>query len=148
MTQARDGDTVRVHYTGRLEDGTVFDSSKGREPLEFTIGSGVLIPGFERTVLGMAPGETRAATLPPHDAYGERDEENVVVLERTELPEGMAPGVGDMLEVHGDDGSKLPVIVTETTASSVTLDANHPLAGKTLRFEIELVGIGPGDGAE
>ncbi len=141
MSPAREGDSVRVHYIGKLLDGTVFDSSSGREPLEFTIGSGMLIPGFERGVIGMEPGERRTTTIPVADAYGPRIEENVVVVERSELPPGMDPNVGEHLEISGDEGEKISVRVTETSASSITLDANHPLAGQDLVFDIELLDI-------
>lgn len=141
MASAREGNTVRVHYTGQLPDGTVFDSSAGREPLEFMIGSGTLIPGFERGVIGMEPGERRTTTIPADDAYGPRIEENVVVVERGGLPPGMDPRVGEHLELSGEDGEKVSVRVTETSEGSVTLDANHPLAGQDLVFEIELLDI-------
>ena len=141
MSQATTGDTVTVQYTGTLEDGTVFDSSEGREPLQFTIGSGDLIPGFEEAVVGMEPGQTRKATLAPEEAYGERSEEMVFQVERDQLPEDVDPDVGDRLEAKDPQGNKFAVSVAAVQDEAVTLDANHPLAGRDLTFEIELVSI-------
>lgn len=141
MSSAREGNIVRVHYTGKLVDGTVFDSSSGREPLEFTIGSGMLIPGFERGVVAMEPGDRRTIRIPAADAYGPRIDENVVVIERRDLPAGMDPRVGEHLEISGGEGERVSVRVTETSEGSITLDANHPLAGQELVFDIELLDI-------
>ena len=141
MATAKTGDTVAVNYTGKLDDGTVFDSSSGREPLEFTIGSGQVIPGFEEAVIGMTPGETKTASLPPEQAYGSRHEELVITLGRDQVPEGMAITVGQRLSLRSPDNRELPVVVTAVNEESITLDANHPLAGKTLHFDIELVAI-------
>lgn len=138
MTAARNGDTVRVHYTGSLGDGTVFDSSKEREPLEFTLGEGKIISGFEQAVVGMEPGESKTVQIESDNAYGPHREEMVVSVERTRLPEDIEPQVGGQLQVRQPDGSVHPVIVTEVSDASVTLDANHPLAGEDLNFEIEL----------
>jgi FKBP-type peptidyl-prolyl cis-trans isomerase 2 len=142
MSQAKTGDTVTVQYTGTLEDGTVFDSSENRDPLTFTIGSGDLIPGFEKAVVGMEPGETRTATFAPDEAYGERSDELVFSIPRDQLPEEVDPEVGDRLEAKDPDGNRFAVSVAALDGDTVTLDANHPLAGRDLTFEIELVEIG------
>jgi len=141
MAQAKNGDTVKVHYTGRLADGTVFDSSMDREPLQFTIGQGQIIPGFEQAVIGMNPGESKTATIPADEAYGPRLEEMVQTLDKSEFPADLDPKVGDQLQVHLAGGRTIRVTVTDISDSTVTLDANHPLAGKDLTFEIQLVEI-------
>ncbi len=141
MTQAKHGDTVKVHYTGKLDDGTVFDSSSDRDPLEFTIGSGNIIPGFERAVVGMTPGDSKTETIPTDDAYGPYMEEMVVTIDRQQMPAEMEPEVGQQLHIQQPDGNVLPVIVTDVSSSTVTLDANHPLAGEDLTFDIRLVEI-------
>ena len=130
MVQAKEGDTVRVQYTGKLEDGTVFDSSDESSPLEFTIGSGQIIPGFEQAIVGMEPGETKTATIRPEEAYGQR-----------QFPEDIEPEPGQHLQVQQPDGRAAIVTVSEVSESAVTLDANHPLAGQPLTFEIRLVDI-------
>lgn len=141
MAQAKKGDTVKVNYTGKLSDGTVFDSSQGREPLEFTLGEGQLIPGFENAVEGMNPGDTSTVEIPSGKAYGSHDSDMVMVINRNELPPDLEPEVGDMLQMRGPDGSVAVATVTETGDDSITIDANHPLAGKDLTFEIELLEI-------
>lgn len=138
---AREGDTVKVHYTGTLKDGTVFDSSRGKDPLEFTIGAGRLIPGFEQTVIGMNLGESRTTTIPAENAYGMHREEMVLVVDRDRFPPDIEPDVGQQLELRRPDGCVVTVTVTETSESTVTLDANHPLAGSDLTFDIELVEV-------
>jgi peptidylprolyl isomerase len=140
MTQARTGDTVRVHYRGTLDDESVFDSSAGREPLEFTLGEGRVIPGFEEAVLGMAVGEEKTVTIPAEQAYGAHRAEMVATLSRDVLPEGMEPQVGQQLQLN-QEGQTFVVSVTEVSGESVTLDANHPLAGQDLTFALELVEI-------
>lgn len=142
MEQAKRGDTVKVHYKGSFEDGSVFDSSDGREPLEFTIGQGQVIPGFEEAVVGMSAGQQKRETIPAVRAYGERQDELVFDVGRDQLPEGMEVEVGDMLEVGFGDGHTAAVQVMEIADDSLTLDANHPLAGRTLIFDVELVAIG------
>lgn len=143
MTTAKQGDTVKVHYTGKLEDGTVFDSSSDRDPLEFTIGTGMIIPGFEQAVLGMSPGESKTEVIAPDMAYGPYLQEMVVVVDRAQIPEEIEPEVGQQLHIqHDSTGQLIPVVITEVSGSAVTLDANHPLAGEDLTFDIELVGIG------
>lgn len=148
MAQAKKGDRVRVHYTGRLEDGSVFDSSECGDsdcgcsgPLEFTLGAGEVIPGFEQAVEGLAVDETRSVHIPVDQAYGERVEEMVAQVPRSELPADMVPEVGQQLEVTQEDGNSFQVVITEVTADRVTIDANHPLAGRDLNFDIRLVEI-------
>ena len=141
MVQAKEGDTVKVHYTGKLEDGTVFDFSMDRDPLEFTIGSGQIIPGFERAVVGMEPGEKKTATIQPEDAYGPRREDMTLTVDRSEFPEEIQPERGQQLQIQQPDGRAAIVTISEVSESTVTLDANHPLAGKPLTFDIQLVDI-------
>ncbi len=141
MTQAKFGDTVKVHYTGKLDDGTVFDSSIQGEPLEFTIGSGSIIPGFEKAVVGMVPGDQKTEVIPTEQAYGPYQEEMVVMVERNQMPAEMEPQIGQQLQLQHESGQIIPVIVTDVSDASVTLDANHPLAGEDLTFEIQLVAI-------
>ncbi|NJO39126.1 MAG: peptidylprolyl isomerase [Cyanobacteria bacterium CRU_2_1] len=141
MTQAKQGDTVTVHYIGKLEDGTIFDSSDGREPLQFDIGSGNLIPGFEQAVVGMSPGESKTTKIPADEAYGPYYEERVLVVDREQIPPELPVDVGAELQIQQQEGLSIPVIVTEVTDSTITLDANHPLAGEDLTFEIQLVAI-------
>ncbi len=139
--QAQVGDTVAVHYDGTLSDGRVFDSSAERDPIEFTIGSGQVIAGFEQTVTGMSVGDSRTVTIEPHDAYGDHQPELVHVLERERLPDGLTLEIGSELEATGPDGSKIRLRVIAVDESVVHLDANHPLAGEALTFEINLVSI-------
>lgn len=141
MAQAKRGDTVRVHYTGKLSDGTVFDSSQGRGHLEFTIGQGPMIAGFQEAVVGMAPGEARTARIPAAQAYGLHDEKLVFLMDRQKMPDDIDLEVDDRLQVRRKDGSLVNVTVTEITESSLTLDGNHPLAGQDLTFDILLVDI-------
>ena len=142
MATAKSGDTVQVHYTGRLDDGTVFDSSREREPLEFTVGSGQVIAGFERAVEGMEVGEAREARVEVAEAYGDRRDDLVLDLPKEQVPEDMEIEPGMRLELRQPDGQAVPVTVAEVGTESVTLDANHPLAGQPLNFELELVQIG------
>jgi peptidylprolyl isomerase len=141
MVQAKSGDTVKIHYTGRLEDGTVFDSSAEREPLEFTISGGQVIPGFEQAVLGMTPGESKTEKIPMDQAYGPHREEMVLEVSREQIPPDINPEVGQQLQIQQANGQSVPVFVTEVTDNQITLDANHPLAGEDLTFEIQLVEI-------
>jgi len=141
MVQAKSGDTVKIHYTGKLEDGTVFDSSAEREPLEFTISGGQVIPGFEQAVLGMTLGESKTEKIPMDQAYGPHREEMVLEVSREQIPPDINPEVGQQLEIQQANGQSVPVFVTEVTDSQITLDANHPLAGEDLTFEIQLVEI-------
>jgi peptidylprolyl isomerase len=142
MAQARTGDMVSVHYTGRLDDGSVFDSSQGREPLRFEVGSGQVIAGFDEAVTGMMAGETKTVRIPSAEAYGERREELMLEVERSAFPSNLQPEVGQRLQMSQGPGQNAIVTVTEVTDESVRLDANHPLAGQALTFELELVEIG------
>ena len=165
MAQAKNGDKVRVHYTGTLDDGSIFDSSEETEtgcgdecgdecgdhdcgcggsaggPMEFVIGQGNLIPKFESAVIGLEPGQSVTVRIAAEEAYGQRAEEMVAVIERSEIPADMKPQVGDHLEVIMQDNTPMPVMVTEVTETTITLDANHPLAGMDLTFDIRLVEI-------
>lgn len=141
MAEAKPGDTVKVHYTGKLTDGTVFDSSLNEEPLEFTIGEGQVIPGFEEAVVGMNPGQTKVTKIRPDKAYGSYRDDMVLVVERDRLPEEIHPEVGQQLEMRNPDGTGFVLTVKEVGESNVTLDANHPLAGQDLRFDIQLLEI-------
>ncbi|WP_069132691.1 FKBP-type peptidyl-prolyl cis-trans isomerase [Rhodohalobacter halophilus] len=141
MSKVKDGDTVKVHYTGTLTDGTVFDTSAEREPLEFTLGQGQLIPGFEKAVVGMSVGDSTEVDIPSDDAYGEAREDLVISVPKNQLPDDVEPQVGMQLQVNQQDGQPIPVRITEVGEENLTLDANHPLAGKDLKFEIELVDI-------
>ncbi len=141
MAQAKKGDTVKVNYTGRLPDGTVFDTSEGGEPMEFTLGEGRLIQGFEDAVEGMEPGETQTVDISPDRAYGMRHNDLVIVVDRNQLPPGVEPTPGDMLELRSPDGDVALATVTDVSGKSITLDANHPLAGHDLTFDIELLEI-------
>ena len=139
MTEVKKGDNVKVHYTGKLADGTVFDSSEGGEPLGFAVGSGQVIEGFEEGVLGMKVGESKVVEIPVEKAYGERNEEMVIQAPIEQVPPDLNPELGMRLEMGGANGEILRVVVTEITDTHITLDANPPLAGKDLTFEIELV---------
>lgn len=141
MAQAKQGDTVNVHYTGKLKDGSVFDSSENHDPLQFTIGEGKVIPGFENSVVGMNTGETRTTEIPQDKAYGPYREELQFSVEKSILPEGMNPEVGQYLQMHQNDGQIFNVRVEAITDKEITLDANHPLAGKDLVFDIKLIEI-------
>jgi len=141
VTEAKLGDTVRVHYTGKLEDGTVFDSSLDRDPVEFTLGAGQVIPGFEQAVVGMSPGESKTVEVPADQAYGPYREELVQEIDRELVPEDLKLEVGQQLALRLSPGRSIRVTVTKLTESKVTLDANHPLAGKDLTFDLQLVEI-------
>jgi peptidylprolyl isomerase len=142
---AKSGDTVSVDYTGKLSDGTVFDTSADREPLEFTLGQGEMMPAFERAIVGMKAGQKKTFTVAAEEAYGSYYEERVVVFSRTEIPKDITPQVGMMLQQTQEDGSVITATIIEVTDETVTLDANHPLAGKDLTFEIELLNISKGN---
>ncbi len=135
------GDTLRLHYKGTFEDGTVFDSSEGRDPLEFTLGSGQIIPGLDQGVTGMEVGEERSVTVAPAEGYGERDEKLVQAVPRETIPDHIPTEPGTQLQMQTPQGQQIPVVVTGVTEESVELDANHPLAGKTLKFDVKLVEI-------
>lgn len=142
MSQAKSGDTVRIHYTGKLDDGTQFDSSAGREPLEFILGQGQVITGFDRAVEGMAVGDNKSVRLVPDDAYGQHQQELVQEVPRSALPAEIQPEEGMALQSKSPEGHVTNLIVTGLTDESITVDANHPLAGQALSFDIELVDIG------
>jgi peptidylprolyl isomerase len=141
MAEAKQGDTVQLHYMGKLQDGTVFDSSRERHPLQFTIGKGQVIAGFEQAVIGMKIGELKTARIPMEQAYGPHRDDMVVTMDRSKLPAGVNPKIGQRLEITQVDDQTSLVTVTAVTESTLTLDANHPLAGKELTFDLELVGI-------
>lgn len=141
MAQAKRGDTVHVHYRGTLDDGTEFDSSSGSDPIAFTLGSGQVIPGFESAIEGMLVGERKTERIEVGNAYGAHRDELVFTVGRDQMPDGGEISVGDMLQVGFPDGSNAAVQVAALDEQSVTLDANHPLAGKDLTFELELVSI-------
>ncbi|NLD94983.1 MAG: peptidylprolyl isomerase [Fibrobacter sp.] len=141
MMIAKAGDTVQVHYKGTLSDNSVFDSSEGRDPLEFTIGSEQVIPGFDSAVNGMKKGEKKTVTIQSSDAYGEHRAELVINLDRERLPEDLEPEIGRQLQLSGPEGQAAVMTIIDFNDTTLTLDANHPLAGKDLTFEIELVGV-------
>jgi peptidylprolyl isomerase len=141
MAAAKLGDEVRVHYTGRLGDGTVFDSSEDGEPLSFKLGAGQVIPGFDQAVIGMSLGDAKTVTIPAGDAYGERRQELITQLDRQDVPSDLDIEVGQRFQLERDSGEKVRVTVTGLTDQDVTLDANHPLAGQDLTFDIKLVDV-------
>lgn len=141
MNKAKANDTVKVHYTGRLTSGEIFDTSREREPLQFVVGGGQMIPGFDAAVNGMQLDEKKEVTIPCAEAYGERMDQMVQEVPRTHLPEDMNPQIGQTLVASSPEGHQTQVIVTQVTDESITVDANHPLAGQDLIFEIELVEI-------
>jgi peptidylprolyl isomerase len=141
MQQAKKGDNVKVHYTGRLESGEVFDSSEGKEPLGFTVGDGSMIKGFDAAVDGLAIGEKRTVTIPCQEAYGVYNDEYIFEVGRDHLPEGMSPKPGDVLAMTDQTGEQHRVVVKSIDETKIQLDANHHLAGKDLVFDIELVEI-------
>lgn len=141
MSQAKNGDAVKIHYTGTLDDGSQFDSSEGREPLGFTLGGGQVIPGFDAAVDGMSVGEKKTVRIEPEQAYGERHEEMIQEVPKSALPEDMQVEVGMPLQAQGPNGQVMSLVVTAVAEDSITVDGNHPLAGQALTFAIELVSI-------
>lgn len=135
------GNTVQVHYKGTLSSGEIFDSSEGRQPLEFVVGSGQVIAGFDKAVMDMNVGEHKTVNIPVDEAYGQRTNEALVTLPRSEFPEDIQPQVGQELQMSDDQGHVFPVIVAEVGDEHVVLDANHPLAGQDLTFDITLVNV-------
>ena len=135
------GSTVQVHYKGTLKSGELFDSSEGREPLEFTVGSGQVINGFDKAVRDMSVGENKTVNIPVEDAYGERTQDALVSVPRTDFPADITPEIGMELQMSDDQGHVFPVIVAEVAEDHVILDANHPLAGEDLTFDITRVGV-------
>jgi len=140
-TPAKTGDTVKVYYTGTLEDGTMFDTSREREPLEFTLGQGQLIPGFEQAVIGMKVGESKTVTIPADQAYGLYNNELISVIQRDQLPDDLDPAIGQRLQAQQPNGQTIEITVIDVSDTAITVDANHPLAGKDLTFAIELIEI-------
>ena len=141
MDQVKKGDTVKVHYTGKLESGEVFDTSKNRQPIEFIVGSATLIPGIEKGIIGMEIGESKTIEIPPEEAFGNRHEELVVEVMKSEFPDYIAPKIGQRLQIRRPDGQDISVTITGLNEDTLTLDANHALAGYILLFDIELVEI-------
>ncbi|MCT8997208.1 FKBP-type peptidyl-prolyl cis-trans isomerase [Chelativorans intermedius] len=141
MSQAKTGDVVRIHYTGKLTDGTQFDSSEGREPLQFQVGAGQIIPGLEKCIEGMQVGEKSTVTVPSEEAYGPRDERQVQSVPREAFPKDLDLRIGASLQASTEDGRQIPLTVVEIDDMQVTVDANHPLAGHDLVFDLELVEI-------
>jgi FKBP-type peptidyl-prolyl cis-trans isomerase 2 len=142
MQQVKKGDKVNVHYHGKLTDGSTFDSSEGREPLQFTVGAGQVIKGFDEALLDMAPGDKKTVLILVADAYGERNDDMVMEYPISEFPADMKPEVGMELQMGDNAGNVFPVVITEVNDETVMLDANHPLAGQDLTFDLELVSIG------
>lgn len=144
MRQVKSGDTVKVHYHGRLTDGTTFDSSEGRSPLEFEVGAGMMIPGFDSGVLGMTVGEKKTLNIPAAEAYGDVQEDMFMEFPMDRFPPDMKPEVGMALNMSDGRGQQFPVVIAEVKEEVVILDANHPLAGQDLIFDIELMEIAGG----
>lgn len=142
MTQVKSGDTVKVHYHGKLTDGTTFDTSEGRDPLEFKVGEGQVIKGFDDALADMKVGDKKTVEIPVDQAYGQRNDNMVMEYPKSDFPADMTPEVGLQLHMSDNSGNTFPVVITEVKEEAVMLDANHPLAGKDLIFDIELVSIG------
>ena len=141
MQQVKNGDVVKVHYTGKLTNGEQFDSSTGRAPLEFTVGSGQMIKGFDDAMPGMSVGEKKTINISPEEGYGEKNEEAIIEFPRQNVPADMPLEIGTQLELRSEDGMPIPVTITDVKQDIIILDANHSLAGKELVFDIELVEI-------
>ncbi|RAJ87849.1 peptidylprolyl isomerase [Chitinophaga dinghuensis] len=141
MQTVKNGDTIRVHYHGRLTNGTTFDSSEGRAPLEFTVGSGMVIKGFDNGVLEMKVGDKKTINIPVDQAYGQKSPEFIIDFPKANIPEGLNPEVGMQLQMSGPEGQVIPVRVVAVSDENITLDGNHPLAGEDLIFDLELVEI-------
>jgi peptidylprolyl isomerase len=141
MQQVQSGDTVKVHYHGKLTDGTTFDSSEGREPLEFEVGSGMVIAGFDNGVTGMSVGEKKTIEIPVDEAYGAKQDDLLMEFPKTNFPADMVPEVGMQLNMSNGSGQNFPVVIREVKDEVVVLDANHPLSGEDLVFDLELVEI-------
>lgn len=142
MTQAKAGDTVKLHYTGTLADGSTFDSSAGRDPLEFTVGSGQIIPGLDVAIPGMVVGDKKTVVIAPEEAYGPRHAEGIQAVPREQFPDDIPLEVGTALQVQTPTGQQMAVTITGVSDDEIVLDANHPLAGETLTFDIEMIAIG------
>ena len=142
MTQVKVGDTVRIHYTGTLNDGSTFDSSEGRDPLQFEVGSGQIIPGLDKELPGMAVGDKKTVNIPAAEAYGEKNPQMQQAIPREQIPANIPLELGMRLQMQTPEGQVIPVTVATVDEQTVTLDANHPLAGKDLTFDFEVVSIG------
>ena len=141
MAEVKSGDTVQIHYTGTLRDGPTFDSSEGRDPLQFEVGSGQIIPGLDQAIPGMTVGDRKTVEIAPEEAYGPVHPEARQQVPRTEIPDHIPLDLGTQLQVQTPNGQVMPVTVVDVTDAEVTLDANHPLAGKDLVFDVELVAV-------
>ena len=141
MQGVKNGDTIKIHYKGRLNDGTVFDSSEGRAPLEFTVGGGMVIPGFDAGVKDMNIGDTKTIHIPAAEAYGTKQEHLVMEFPKDQFPPDLQPEVGMQLNMSSNTGQVIPVVITEVKEDTVWLDANHQLAGQDLIFDLELMEI-------
>ncbi len=141
MAQAKSGDSVRIHYKGALEDGTVFDTSHDSDPFTFTLGGGMVIPGFDNGVIGMNEGEVRTVSIEPENGYGEYEAQNVLTVDESQLPDDVTPELGVELQLQSEDGRGFNVTISKIDGDKIELDGNHPLAGKVLTFEITLVEI-------
>lgn len=141
MSQVKENDTVKVHYTGKLKDGQVFDTSEGKDPIEFTLGKGQLIPGFEKGLLNMKVNEKKTVTIPKEEAYGEPREDLIQEVEKNQLPDEIQPEVGMGLVSRTPDGREMNLVVAEVKDETIVVDGNHPLAGKDLVFDLEVVEI-------
>ncbi len=141
MAEVKTGDTVTIHYTGKLDDGTQFDSSHGREPLSFEVGSGQIIPGLDKALPGMTEGESKTVAVPADEAYGPVNPQAKQPVPRADIPDHIPLDIGSQLQVQTQDGQTMAVVVSEVSDDTVVLDANHPLAGETLNFDIEVVKV-------
>ena len=141
MSKTKNGDTIKIHYEGKLEDGNIFDNSRERQPLEFKVGNGDVIPGIEKGVIGMETGDTKTIEIPPDEAYGPRRKDLVIEVPKSDLPDEMTPTIGQGLRMRQPDGGHIDLIIADVKEETITLDANHPLAGHTLIFDLELVEI-------
>ncbi len=139
--EVKKGDTVKIHYTARLKDGEVFESSKGHVPFQFTVGEGSVIPGLEKAIIGMKVGETKTIEVPPEEGFGPRREDLIFKVERNTIPSDINPFIGQNLQMRHPDGGIVNLVVTDMDDETITLDANHPLAGNTIIFDVELVEI-------
>lgn len=142
MSKVKNGDMVKIHYTGKLEGGELFDSSRERQPLEFVVGQQKIIPALENSVIGMEAGETKTIEIPPEEAFGPRQEDLVVEVTKDDLPDHIKPSLGQRLRMQQPDGNHIEITITEVKDETITFDANHPLAGRTLFFDLELIEIG------
>ena len=142
MSKVKNGDTVKIHYTGKRKDGELFDTSREQQPLEFTVGNGEIMSGLENSIMGMEAGDTKSIEVPPEEAFGTRQEELVVEIMKSNLPDNIEPYLGQRLQMRNPNGNVIDVAIIEIKEETITLDANHPLAGHTLFFDLELVEIG------